>query len=93
MFRMTTAENCNTAREVHKLLSAAKPHKDDINLARAAGLAFGMSGDDEAQERAFRAIQKARDAISNGLGAADGEEMLLKALRSAEQWVRCACSD
>ena len=88
---MTPTENCDTAREVHKLLSAAKPHKDDINLARAAGLAFGMSGDDEAQERAFRALQKAREAISSGLGAADSEEMLLKALRSAEQWMRLAC--
>ena len=55
---MTCTDNCNTAREVHKLLAEAKPHKDDIGIAKAATLAFGMSGDDQAQERTFLAIQR-----------------------------------
>jgi hypothetical protein len=87
---MTTVENGNTAREIHKLLAAAKPHQDDPNLARAAELASRMSGDDEAQERTFLAIRYAREVIDGGDGAAEGERLLLQALRSAEQWASFA---
>lgn len=72
------------------MLAVAKPHQDDPNLARAAELASRMSGDDEAQ-RTFLAIRYAREAINGGDGAAEGERLLLQALRSAEQWARFAC--
>ena len=89
-------DNCATAREVHALLSSAHPHPGEIDLAKAAELAspatkITLRGHDNVQERTFLAIQKAKEAIDNGAGAAEGEELLLDAVRIAEQWVRSAC--
>ncbi|MCK1518440.1 hypothetical protein IVB22_39430 [Bradyrhizobium sp. 190] len=51
-----------------------------------------VAGDDVRQST-FLTIQKARQAIDDGAGAAKGQELLLDAVRSAEQWVRFACSE
>ncbi|MBT1517282.1 hypothetical protein KIP88_43955 [Bradyrhizobium sp. SRL28] len=40
------------------------------------------------QKSVFLATQKAREAIDNGVGAAEGQQLLLDAVRFAEQWTR-----
>ena len=77
------------AQEVHALLCSAHPHAGDIDLGKAAELAgSNLRGDDNVQKSVFMAIQKTRDAINNGVGAAEGQQLLLDAVRIAEQWTR-----
>jgi hypothetical protein len=77
------------AHEVHALLLSAHPHAGDVDLAKAAELTVtNLRGDDHVQKSAFLAIQKAREAIDNGVGAAEGQQLLLDAVRIAEQWTR-----
>ena len=79
------------AHEVHRLLCSAHPHAGDIDLEKAAELAgSNLRGDDHVQNSVLLAIQKARDAINNGEGAAQGQQLLMDAVRSAEQWIRSA---
>ena len=92
-----TKDSCTMAREVHALLGSAHPHAGDTNLARAAELATGAIepnplGSDKLQQETFLAIQTARKTIESGASAANGEELLLDAVRAAEQWVSEACS-
>ena len=83
-------DNCVTAREVHALLESARPHANDSNLEKAAHLAAGHNlGPEDARGSTLIAIQNVRKAID----AAEGEKLLLEAIRSAEQWVRFACSE
>ena len=75
------------AHEVHALLSSAHPHAGDIDLRKAAELAGrNLRGDDNIQKRVFLAIQKAREAIDAGVGAAEGQRLLLDAVRMADRW-------
>lgn len=75
------------AHEVHMLLASAHPHAGDVDLAKAAELAGNNPrGDDSVRRSVFLAIQKARDAIDNGVGAAEGQQLLRDATRIAERW-------
>jgi hypothetical protein len=77
------------SHEVHALLLSAHPHAGDVDLAKAAELAVtNLGGDDNVQKSVFLAVQKARQAIDNGVGAAEGQQLLLDALRCAEHWTR-----
>ena len=82
------------AHEVHALLLSANPHAGDVDLAKAAELAVtNLEGDDNLQKSVFLAVQKARQAIDNGVGAAEGQQLLLDAVRIAEQWARTTSDD
>ena len=90
-------DSCTMAREVHALLASEHPHVSDTNLMKAAELATAAiepdsSGSNKLQQETFLAIRRARATIERGAGAANGEELLLDAVRAAEQWVREACS-
>lgn len=77
------------AHEVHALLFSAHPHAGDIDLAKAAELAVtNLRGEDNVQKSVFLAIQRAREAIDSGVGAAEGQQLLLNALRMSEQWTK-----
>ena len=77
------------------MFSSARPHADDQDLARAAARASSATDGDlqdvEVQKCTVLAIKNAQQAIDGGLGAAKGEELLVAAVRSAEEWVRFAC--
>jgi len=90
-------DSCTMAREDHALLGSAHSHAGDANLARAAELATAAIepnplGSDKLQQETFLAVQTARKAIESGANAGKGEELLVDAVRAAEQWVRGACS-
>lgn len=88
-----TPEHCACARRLHALLAAALPHVNDGNLRKASDLALTMSHDDPQERKStLLAIQTAVVAIENSASAADGEKLLLEAIRAAEQWVKAACS-
>ena len=83
------------ARQVHTLLVSAHPHAGDTNLENAAKLATtaiepNASGSIKLQQKTVLAIQTAGTTIESGASAANGEELLLDAVRAAEQWVRGA---
>jgi hypothetical protein len=91
------ADNCVTANEVHALLESARPHAADSNLEKAAHLASftadnSLSPGDDPRESTLAAIETLRKGI-DGMDTAEGEILLLEAIRSAERWVRFACSE
>jgi hypothetical protein len=79
------------AHEVHALLLSAHPRPTDGNLAKAAQLAAERNTTvrprDDFGADTFLAIQKARKAITEGASAAEGEQLLLDAIRAVERWV------
>jgi hypothetical protein len=89
---MTDDEN-SIACEAHQLPLSAHPQPTDANLARASELAAAQHGRtveprDHFRADTFLAIQKARQAILAKTGAAEGEKLLLDAIRAAEEWVK-----
>ena len=93
-----TVDICATAREVHALLNSALPHAGDSNLEKAAALASittdsNLQPGDNVRKSTFLAIQKATKLIDEGADAAKGQELLVDAIRIAEQWVRFACEE
>ncbi len=81
----------SSARNVHELLLSAHPHLNDGNLATAEELA-SPERDTPATHKSFRgdtllAIQAARRGIAEGASGAEGEQLLLRAIRTAEHWV------
>jgi hypothetical protein len=91
---MTNYEQ-STAHEVHTLLLSARPEPNDIHLAKAASLASAqldmlVRQRDEFRGDTFLAIQRTRNAITDGAGAAEGEQLLVSAIRMAEKWLK-AC--
>ena len=89
---MTDDDGCAKARMVHALLSSALPHRTDENLKKAADLLI-EDGDFQEQKAALVAIQTAMAAIENGVGAAEGESLLIEATRQAASWVRRCSTD
>ena len=90
----TTDQKKLSAYEVHELLLSAHPHLTEVNLTRAAELA-APEHDATAANKNFRgdtflAIQAVRKGIAEGASGAEGEQLLLKAIRAAEHWV-AAC--
>jgi hypothetical protein len=88
---MTDSEH-SVAREVHALLLSAHPHVTDPNLGKASELASGernptVRPGDDFRTDTLLAIQNARQAIVAGASAAEGEKLLLVAIRAAERWV------
>ena len=91
---MTTTDDCANARKVYALLCLAHPHKGDDNLEKAVELALmAARGNFQEHKSTLLAIQSTIAGIENGVGAAEGEKLLLQATRAAEQWVSLACSE
>ena len=74
------------------LLFSAHSQSDDVGLAKAAELAAtNLGGEDTAQKSVLLAVQKLIAAIDSGASAVKCQKLLVDAVRSAEQWVRCVC--
>jgi hypothetical protein len=74
---------------VHALLMNARPHTDDINIARASELASSAvpsSSADGERAAVVAAIEKLRVSIGGGASAAEAERLLLDATYLAERW-------
>ena len=76
------------ARKVHEALLSAHPHAGDVDLLKAEGLTFTTEPMNEFRCKTMLAIQAARKAIAEGSSAAEGEQLLLEAIRAAEHWVK-----
>jgi hypothetical protein len=88
---MTSSAGDTTARQVHELLLSARPQSGNADLARAAELASSpQAGPQEISRKAFLAIQQTQQAMAEGASAADGEQLLLNAIRAAELWVKAS---
>lgn len=86
-----TANESSPAHEVHVLLLSAHPHSGDADLSKAGELASRPDGGrDEFRGKTLLAIQTAQRAIAEGASADEGEQLLLRAIRAAEQWVRAS---
>lgn len=84
-----TDQEKSTAHEVHTLLLSAHPHSGDAELRKAEKLA-ALSGEprDDLRSETLLAIQTVRKATAEGASGVEGEQLLLGAIRAAEQWVR-----
>ena len=89
---MASDEN-RIAREVHDLLLTARPHADDVDLARAAQISAvddpnSTSPRDHVRAAVSVAIRKLQQSIEEGPSAADTEHLLLDAIEAAGRWVK-----
>ena len=77
-----------TAQEIHELLLNARPQRDDPNLSKAALFQSSVptSQFSPLRDETFLAIRTLQAAIQRGASAAEGEKLLLEAIRVAEQW-------
>ena len=91
MTNTSSAGESSAARQVHELLLSARPQSGDADLARAAELASSPQvAPQEISRKAFLAIQQTQQAMAEGASAADGEQLLLNAIRAAELWVKAS---
>jgi hypothetical protein len=88
-----TGDEKQIAQEFHERLLAARLATDENDdLARAAQIAAidpnSTAPRDHVRFVVCVAIERLRECIEEGGGAADRQQLLTDAIRAAEQWVR-----